>query len=892
MQAGNTIARVILVTILLMSLMFSPSLFAGGVSLSTDTIATQLQGDATQKIRDRAGDDDGAPKLVAAPSVDEFREYFYSTAISAVTHRRVSFIEVKGPRAAAAVIAIGDRLPDGFDSMPEWLQRTINHIRHTVVILSSLQPASLEVILRAIDRIAEGHQRQAFGNVPAKYDKVANIIIDTAYPVTESYATILELLQIKEDALLKLYYDRIKKGPGGRVDFFERLAVLRGDKTRNGGSLSVDPQADSSVILSAERLRIAGVCSNEGVKDLENVLEGAEYVDEIGALVKKHSLTHDAFLAMTDAEKARSVLVCTGGGDCAGLNEAIRNMIISLDAHNRLHGTNYRLVGIKNAFEGASSKQFGNYLVDLMPSEDPLIFANAIAGFPSTILGSARVKLSGEKNRPLLEQTLLNLKGFAGILPTGGNDHLEVAETLAKNGVRAVAIPKSVDNDAQTEMLGFYSAITTARHVYDTTNINKGVMVFEIMGRAAGWLSMEAASRKGIILVPEEPIAILTLVQRIKHEQSTQAVVKIMCSEGFSLSVKDPLLVDLLRKEPVLAIKYFTAINENSPDVIDRRREDPQFDALAKDYEVYLKMTPTLDPHGNPQLTGASQYVNAIVRHFIGVEPYHTDIGFALRGLSPVKHDQLMAQYYAERAVNILLDQSQTAGVAVTLPFKHRAEEPQRENIEVKQIETVTPQKTLLTEYDSMQRAEYGITIDLFFTFFDAYQNLDEKKLLAMLTRAKGSQLAVWGSLYEIALRYANNENRFDLMNDVFTVSELQQVMRDDPRKEWEQLIEEIRFMGMAFKKNYLFTRIKATKAFSQEELQTISSLLDQYLTHEISYYDIVHELRDFDNALDVQEVEKAFNAFVALQLKLFELATNDNIRDITAAAEISLEAA
>ncbi len=189
----------------------------------------------------------------------------------------------------------------------------------------------------------------------------------------------------------------------------------------------------------------------------------------------------------------------TGGGDCPGLNAAIRAIVrrASLDGDE--------ILGIKNGWEG---------LV-----EDELFELNreSVTGIlprGGTILGTSRFN-------PLKdEQTLKRLKenwlkhGLAGLIVVGGEGSLSAARDLWRDRqLEIVGIPKTIDNDiCGTDFtFGFDTAVSIVTDAIDrlhsTAESHHRVMVVEVMGRHTGWIAAYGGIAGGadVILVPEKP---------------------------------------------------------------------------------------------------------------------------------------------------------------------------------------------------------------------------------------------------------------------------------------------------------------------------------------------------------------------------------------------------
>jgi 6-phosphofructokinase 1 len=224
--------------------------------------------------------------------------------------------------------------------------------------------------------------------------------------------------------------------------------------------------------------------------------------------------------------------VLTGGGDCPGLNPAIRGVVY--------RGTELGMefVGIQEGWRGLVK---GIYEPLGIADVEEIIYQGG------TILGSSRTnpfKKGGEKD---LEAVLANIKaeGFDAIVALGGEDTLGVAAKLySQHGVPAVGVPKTMDNDLSgTDFtFGFDTAASVGLEALDrlrdTARSHRRVMVLEVMGRHAGWVAWYVGVAGGAdwITLPEEPLDIEKMcahLQRVRARGKKYALV--VCSEGTEL---------------------------------------------------------------------------------------------------------------------------------------------------------------------------------------------------------------------------------------------------------------------------------------------------------------------------------------------------------------------
>jgi 6-phosphofructokinase 1 len=200
---------------------------------------------------------------------------------------------------------------------------------------------------------------------------------------------------------------------------------------------------------------------------------------------------------------AQKIGILTSGGDCPGLNAAIRGVGKTAI---RQHGM--EVIGFINGFQG------------LVGGEHEVLSEEMLSGILTlggTILGTSREKpFKAEPGDPVgrkqeqIAATLAKL-GLDCVVCIGGNGTMKTAYKLAKTGVNVIGVPKTIDNDVWgTDFsFGYDSALGVATEAIDrlhtTANSHRRIMVVEVMGHGAGWLALSAGLASGgdVVLIPE-----------------------------------------------------------------------------------------------------------------------------------------------------------------------------------------------------------------------------------------------------------------------------------------------------------------------------------------------------------------------------------------------------
>ncbi len=205
----------------------------------------------------------------------------------------------------------------------------------------------------------------------------------------------------------------------------------------------------------------------------------------------------------------RKIGICTGGGDCPGLNAVIRAAVKTAILKYR-----WEVIGIRDGFDGL-----------IWPEKTKPLLLNDVSGIHprgGTILGTTNrgnpfaYKLQNEGQeitKDFSDEVIRNAKamGLDCLIVIGGDGTQKIGLDLSKKGLPVVGVPKTIDNDlSATEItFGFDTALHTATDAIDkihtTAESHHRVMLIEVMGRDAGWIALEAGIAGGahVILIPE-----------------------------------------------------------------------------------------------------------------------------------------------------------------------------------------------------------------------------------------------------------------------------------------------------------------------------------------------------------------------------------------------------
>lgn len=191
--------------------------------------------------------------------------------------------------------------------------------------------------------------------------------------------------------------------------------------------------------------------------------------------------------------------ILTAGGDCPGLNPAIRGIC---KAAHFTYGM--EILGIMEGYRGLVEGK-----AKILQPED----FSGIIHKGGTILGTSRERPF--KDPIKIDMMIENYKkwNLDALVVLGGNGSQKRAYWLAEKGLNVIGMPKTIDNDVEgTDMtFGFHTALDMVTDAVDrlhsTAHSHRLVHVAEVMGNEAGWLTLYAGIAGGadVIIIPEIP---------------------------------------------------------------------------------------------------------------------------------------------------------------------------------------------------------------------------------------------------------------------------------------------------------------------------------------------------------------------------------------------------
>ncbi len=220
--------------------------------------------------------------------------------------------------------------------------------------------------------------------------------------------------------------------------------------------------------------------------------------------------------------------ISTSGGDAPGLNAVIRAATMAAQARG------HELFGLREGFR---------FLLEEGRVE-PLNERNTlgIERLGGTILGAASGGDPFSKDRTVGDVvSALERHGIEALIMVGGDGTMQIADDVARSGIRVVGVPKTIDRDVvgTWTTFGFDTAVTNATDAIDklhtTAESHQRLFTVEVMGRDTGWIALYSGIGGGahMIAIPEIPYDPDIFADHIRRREAAGCHYHILvCSEG------------------------------------------------------------------------------------------------------------------------------------------------------------------------------------------------------------------------------------------------------------------------------------------------------------------------------------------------------------------------
>ncbi|MBP7849756.1 MAG: 6-phosphofructokinase [Lentimicrobiaceae bacterium] len=345
--------------------------------------------------------------------------------------------------------------------------------------------------------------------------------------------------------------------------------------------------------------------------------------------------------------KGKTLAILSGGGDTPAINSSIESI------RNRASMLGYRVLGIRQGWKGLLGH--GN-VVDL--TNQPYD-----GWYGGTALGSSRTNPFPSSKNPesRVPQVLDNLRRYKiDVLVTiGGDDTNGAAKRLYETeGIPVIGFPKTIDNDLRTHTMhsfgdqeieavlcpGFPSAAKAIAEfsgwIKTTAESHQRIIVLEVMGRDAGWLTGSA------IFGGSE----LALIPEVEMTKERKAFFMEVVKEHYLSHPKKALVIPVSE-----GVRWY-----------DDRKE--KLDVVYASSEV--------DEYGHPRFGGISGVIASEITQKLGIEARSQITGYYARAGYCRKYDRRLTTTLADKVVDLLLREAygQMPVMAKMVPYEELEE--------------------------------------------------------------------------------------------------------------------------------------------------------------------------------------------------------------------------
>jgi len=321
----------------------------------------------------------------------------------------------------------------------------------------------------------------------------------------------------------------------------------------------------------------------------------------------------------------KQIGVLTSGGDCPGLNAAIRGVC---RAGQEIHGMHF--IGFRDGFRGLVHDR-------TLPLDSRVLPGILTDG--GTILGTSRDKPHrmpiGNRLRDMTDAALETYARHQldALICIGGGGTQKNAWHLQQAGLRIVTLPKTIDNDvAYTDVcFGFDTAMSIVTEAIDrlhSTAMSHGrIIVVEVMGHRAGWLALGGGVAGGadVILLPEIPYRIDLVTEAIRQRARAGKTFSIVVVAEGAMSVSQAQTVEEL-----------ATAKETAETQARKRKASARLEAF---HEQHLRHTVDLTRR---------------LEDLTGLESKLTVLGHLQRGGTPTAADRVLATRLGTACAEVL----------------------------------------------------------------------------------------------------------------------------------------------------------------------------------------------------------------------------------------------
>jgi len=364
--------------------------------------------------------------------------------------------------------------------------------------------------------------------------------------------------------------------------------------------------------------------------------------------------------------KTKCIGILTSGGDCPGLNAVIRSV-----AKSAMH-FGIKVVGILDGFRGLVENR-------TIPLDSRAV--SGILTWGGTILGTSRDKPHkmpmGGKERDMTMVAVENIRRHqidCLVCLGGGGTQKNALHLHREGGIDVLTLPKTIDNDvAETEItFGFDTALETATEAIDrlhsTATSHHRIIVLEIMGHNAGWLTLGSGLAGGadVILIPEIPYDIRRVAAYLDERRHTGKRFSIIAvAEGAHSREEVAAAEAEARQKAEPDGDGERKGKKDKKDRKDKKDKQDKREKKAREEEPEAVAEPDApEPIRLVQEPKASRIAREL-QQLTGIEARVTSLGHVVRGGTPSATDRLLCTRLGVRAGELLAEGEYNVMVAV-----------------------------------------------------------------------------------------------------------------------------------------------------------------------------------------------------------------------------------
>lgn len=357
---------------------------------------------------------------------------------------------------------------------------------------------------------------------------------------------------------------------------------------------------------------------------------------------------------MAKDSKTHCIGILTSGGDCPGLNAAIRAVTKSA-----IHDYGMSVVGIMDGFRG------------LVENRTMVLESKHVSGILThggTILGTSRDKPHkmpmGGKFRDMTQVAVENIKRhhIDCLVCLGGGGTLKNALRLhQQGGINVMNLPKTIDNDvAGTDMsFGYDTAMQIATEAIDrlhtTATSHHRIIVCEVMGHRAGWLTLSAGIAGGadVIMIPEIPYDLNVVAQYLQERRRRGSKFSIIAvAEGAMSKSKTARLAE--EEQAPKARKKKKTVKPKDGDVLSEEDLKEMKDHLEPNQTLVKLIDESQTPTYRVVQEPIASRVARQLQEMTNIEARVTALGHVQRGGTPSSFDRLLCTRLGTKATQLL----------------------------------------------------------------------------------------------------------------------------------------------------------------------------------------------------------------------------------------------